>query len=107
VANLERTARTATYDGGSVRLDVVDVRQLAEHDGPHRHTFTTRVPDGILVCVSWDPDQPADKPGAWQRWATGRESGVGGHEILPMGGHESACWWSVVLPTGGQWFCPR
>ena len=33
--------------------------------------------------------------------------GVGGHEILPIGGHETARWWSTVLPTGGQWFCPR
>jgi hypothetical protein len=32
---------------------------------------------------------------------------VGGHEILPIGGHESARWWPTVLPTGGQWFCPR
>ena len=31
---------------------------------------------------------------------------VGGHEILPIGGHENARWWPTVLPTGGQWFCP-
>lgn len=35
------------------------------------------------------------------------DSGVGGHEILPVGGHETARWWPVVLPIGGQWFCPR
>ena len=32
---------------------------------------------------------------------------VGGHEILPIGGHETARWWPTVLPAGGQWFCPR
>ena len=32
---------------------------------------------------------------------------VGGHEILPIGGHETARWWPTVLPTGGRWFCPR
>jgi hypothetical protein len=32
---------------------------------------------------------------------------VGGHEILPVGGHEAARWWPTVLPIGGRWFCPR
>ena len=32
---------------------------------------------------------------------------VGGHEILPFGGHETARWWLTVLPTDDQWFCPR
>jgi len=32
---------------------------------------------------------------------------VGSHEILPVGGRETARWWPTVLPTGGQWFCPR
>ena len=36
-----------------------------------------------------------------------RRRDVGGHEILPIGGHETARWWPTVLPTGGQWFCPR
>lgn len=33
--------------------------------------------------------------------------GVGGHEIVPGGGHVGARWWPTVLPTGGQQFCPR
>ena len=32
---------------------------------------------------------------------------VGGHEILPGGGRECACWWPVELPGGGQLICPR
>ena len=40
---------------------------------------------------------------AWQAAA----KSVGGHEILPVGGHVAARWWPIVLPTGGQWFCPR
>ncbi len=32
---------------------------------------------------------------------------VRGHEILPVGGHETAHWWPTELPTGGQWDCPR
>jgi hypothetical protein len=32
---------------------------------------------------------------------------VGGHEILPIGGHETARWWPTKLPSGGQVFCPR
>ena len=32
---------------------------------------------------------------------------VGGHEILPVGGHETARWWPRELPTGGQQNCPR
>ncbi len=32
---------------------------------------------------------------------------VGGHEILPSGGHVAARWRPAVLPTGGHWFCPR
>ena len=33
--------------------------------------------------------------------------GVGGHEILPSGGHVAARWRRVVLPRGGQQNCPR
>ena len=33
--------------------------------------------------------------------------GVSGHEILPIGGQGTACWWPSELPTGGQWDCPR
>ena len=32
---------------------------------------------------------------------------VGGHEILPVGGHGTARWWPRELPTGGQQICPR
>jgi hypothetical protein len=32
---------------------------------------------------------------------------VGGHEILPRGGHETARWWPTKLPSGGQVICPR
>jgi hypothetical protein len=32
---------------------------------------------------------------------------VGGHEILPSGGHEPARWWPTRLPGGGQLNCPR
>ena len=32
---------------------------------------------------------------------------VGGREILPVGGHETARWWPSELPTGGHEFCPR
>ena len=32
---------------------------------------------------------------------------VGGHEILPSGGHVAARWRSTVLPSGGQQNCPR
>jgi hypothetical protein len=32
---------------------------------------------------------------------------VGGHEILPVGGHVAARWRPAELPTGGDWFCPR
>ena len=31
---------------------------------------------------------------------------VGGHEILPGGGHVAARWRPAVLPSGGQRFCP-
>src|SRR5436190_5219362 len=31
---------------------------------------------------------------------------VGGHEILPGGGHEAARWWPTNLPSGGQVICP-
>jgi len=84
---------TVTYDDQPAQLTVVDARQLVEHESPDRHTFTVRLADGMLVCVSWDPDQPGDRPqrvwveasavaslmmidrpGAWQRWAAGRES---------------------------------
>ncbi len=33
--------------------------------------------------------------------------GVGGHEILPSGGHVAARWRPTVLPSGGQQNCPR
>ena len=32
---------------------------------------------------------------------------VGGHEMLPTGGHVAARWWPTDLPGGGQLFCPR
>ena len=32
---------------------------------------------------------------------------VGGHEILPSGGHVGARWGPTVLPSGGQQDCPR
>jgi len=32
---------------------------------------------------------------------------VSGHEILPVGGHETARWWPTELPTGGRWVGPR
>ena len=32
---------------------------------------------------------------------------VGGHEILPSGGHVAARWRPTVLPSGGQQSCPR
>ena len=32
---------------------------------------------------------------------------VGGHEILPTGGHVAARWRPTVLPSGGQQGCPR
>ena len=32
---------------------------------------------------------------------------VGGHEIVPGGGHVAARWWPTVLPGGGQLICPR
>ena len=32
---------------------------------------------------------------------------VGGHEILHVGGHESARWWPPELRGGGQVICPR
>jgi DNA-binding XRE family transcriptional regulator len=32
---------------------------------------------------------------------------VGGHEIVPGGGHVSAHWWPAVLPDGGRVICPR
>ena len=32
---------------------------------------------------------------------------VGGHEILPSGGHVTARWRPTVLPSGGQQNCPR
>ena len=31
---------------------------------------------------------------------------VGGHEILPIGGHEPPRWWTRLLPTGGQQISP-
>ena len=31
---------------------------------------------------------------------------VGGHEILPSGGHVAARWRPTVLPSGGQQSCP-
>ncbi len=31
---------------------------------------------------------------------------LGGHEILPGGGHVAARAWPTVLPAGGHWFCP-
>ena len=39
-------------------------------------------------------------------WAT-QAARVGGHEILPSGGHVVARWRSTVLPSGGQQNCPR
>ncbi len=36
-----------------------------------------------------------------------RRPGVGGHEIVPGGGHVAARWWPTVLPSGGRLFCPR
>ena len=35
------------------------------------------------------------------------KSRVGGHEILPSGGHVAARWRSTVLPSGGQQSCPQ
>jgi hypothetical protein len=32
---------------------------------------------------------------------------VGGHEILPSGGHVGARWRPTELPSGGQQNCPR
>lgn len=40
------------------------------------------------------------------RWAVSW-AGVGGHEIVPGGGHVAARWWPTVLPGGGRLFCPR
>ena len=42
-------------------------------------------------------------------WDQGREMArcVGGHEILPSGGHVAARWRPTVLPSGGQQNCPR
>jgi len=42
-------------------------------------------------------------------WTAARhaQSAVGGHEILPSGGHVAARWRPTVLPSGGQQNCPR
>ncbi len=44
--------------------------------------------------------------GAWPK-AQLSEVIVGGHEILPSGGHVAARWRPTVLPSGGQQNCPR
>ena len=38
---------------------------------------------------------------------SGHPISVGGHEILPSGGHVAARWRPTVLPSGGQQNCPR
>ena len=89
-----------TLDGLSVRDDdrpvrfaVINVQQLDDAETLSRHTFMTRTADGAFLSVSWDPDQPADrpqrvwvetsagasmmlidKPGAWGRYVTGGET---------------------------------
>ena len=39
--------------------------------------------------------------------STNNMTSVGGHEILPTGGHVAARWRPTVLPSGGQQSCPR
>jgi hypothetical protein len=57
-----------------------------------------RIPLAALHQLATTPDRQSDSSLAIS---------VGGHEIVPIGGHEAARWWPTVLPIGGQWFCPR
>ena len=47
------------------------------------------------------PDHHTQPATNFEYWA------VGGHEILPSGGHVAARWRPTVLPSGGQQNCPR
>ena len=74
----------------------------------HEPTMTVTVPDWVadrVICAArlWGVTEPV--AGAWLL-AEGTTS-VGGHEILPSGGHVAARWRPTVLPSGGQQNCPR
>ena len=81
------------YGGQPTPFAAINVRRVAEQETPDRHTFTTRLSDGTMMSISWDPDQPPerpqrvwveasaaaglmwiDKPGAWARYVASREA---------------------------------
>jgi hypothetical protein len=55
--------------------------------------------DTIVESVDYDNERDAVIASVRPR--------VGGHEIVPGGGHVAARWWPTVLPGGGRLFCPR
>jgi hypothetical protein len=59
--------------------------------------------DSMTALSKQSPIDPIESP----RPESSARRVVGGHEILPGGGHVGARWWSRVLPGGGQGFCPR
>ena len=65
----------------------------------HRPTIpTVHHPDGPPISTG---------PPSRRRAIPTAHRPVGGHEILPSGGHVAARWRPTVLPSGGQRSCPR
>ena len=91
-----------TWDVMRVRLHLRHLRVLAGCGHAERAGVTTiRTPRHQLRrCEMKNLDSAC--------WIASMSSdGVGGHEILPSGGHVAARWRSTVLPSGGQQNCPR
>jgi len=96
-----------SVEGQTLSLETEDTTLVLRTADPTANN--SPIPDGVTYR-SADTSLPDLMPGnvtvtAHNYFAA--TVGVGGHEIVPGGGHVGARWWPAVLPTGGQGFCPR
>ena len=75
--------------------------RIAIWEAVHAGDLTIVDSTGDLRVIRSDIDVNLSSEGLLSRTA------VGGHEILPSGGHVAARWRPTVLPSGGQQNCPR
>ena len=82
---------TASHNGASVEITPVD----DDGDADNGHQVRLAVGENTIEVLVTAQDGMTEK------------TYVGGHEILPSGGHVAARWRPTVLPSGGQQNCPR
>jgi len=71
---------------------------IARHQNLLHRRYRRRMERSPLRAEDPHPMAPTDIP---------TDRAVGGHEILPSGGHVAARWRPTELPRGGHLFCPR